>query len=394
MVIAEIQPHERPPHNDLSPVTGVPYPLSPRPTQQISSQLKKDIRIHLERVSLPESYQETILGSGADPYIFSDPRTHQVALTYTSPRLSADESQILLPLHTAPSISKLATEAVQIQEIALPITQPFPSLEKSSGVWTVESYQKSEMKYNQEVWAQEIHYINGVYEIWVAISDGNNSNHRMLRYRAPELTGPYQFVEVIADNEKDYWAIDGTHIKISNQNYMIYSGWEELDSQMPQHLYIMGIDTYLPRSRTKIASPTLSWCTTMAPIMEGPQVIEIDGKVLGLTFAADASWTTAYTTSVLWLVGENPLLPSSWVLDKKPLFPSTFGMGHGMFFDDPEDGLFFVTHRKTLAKPGWEDRWITAIPYNKETLYSRYTQALSETIRQRYHSLQGLRDNN
>ncbi len=250
------------------------------------------------------------------------------------------------------------------------------------------------MKYNQEVWAQEIHYINGVYEIWVAISDGNNSNHRMLRYRAPELTGPYQFVEVIADNEKDYWAIDGTHIKISNQNYMIYSGWEELDSQMPQHLYIMGIDTYLPRSRTKIASPTLSWCTTMAPIMEGPQVIEIDGKVLGLTFAADASWTTAYTTGVLWLVGENPLLPSSWVLDKKPLFPSTFGMGHGMFFDDPEDGLFFVTHRKTLAKPGWEDRWITAIPYNKETLYSRYTQALSETIRQRYHSLQGLRDNN
>lgn len=209
----------------------------------------------------------------------------------------------------------------------------------------------------QQVWAPELHQIDGRWYIYYASTDAGNSNHRTYVIGpAPSPFGPYRHRWQIGP---DIWGIDMTVFEHHGQWYAVWSGWEKNDDEFPQHLYIAEMRSpYEIGSRVRLASPTLTWECSVRPIMEGPQAFR-QGDLQCLTYAANASWTQDYATGLMELRGPDPLNPGDWY--RYPV-PMLLNGGHGCVVDGQ-----YVYHRKMSAFPGWNDREIVSIPVTEIT---------------------------
>ena len=95
-----------------------------------------------------------------------------------------------------------------------------------------------------EVWAPEIHFLQGHWYLYYAASNGRNENHRMgvLRSVTDDPQGEFQNLgqmytgDDIAGRTDNRWAIDGTPLELNGNLYFAWSGWE--DRRDIQHLYI------------------------------------------------------------------------------------------------------------------------------------------------------------
>jgi GH43 family beta-xylosidase len=93
--------------------------------------------------------------------------------------------------------------------------------------------------YSREVWAPELHFLQGQWYIYVAADDGDNFNHRMYVLQGTSLdpTQPFTLKGKIAV-QTDRWAIDGTVLEMPDARlYFIWSGWEGAEN-VAQNLYI------------------------------------------------------------------------------------------------------------------------------------------------------------
>lgn len=206
--------------------------------------------------------------------------------------------------------------------------------------------------FEHQVWAPELHQIDGLWFIYYSSSDGNNVNHRMKVLGAGmNPFGPYQFTALLGE---DIWGIDMTTFTWQGSRYAVWSGWENNGDEFPQHLYIAPMISPVEIGpRVLLDSPVFEWERSIAPIMEGPQAWKEDGK-LHLLYSANASWMPEYATGLLELVGDDPLNPRHWIKCPWPLMTNA---GHGMIVDD-----LFIHHRKMSTMPGWTDREIVMIP--------------------------------
>lgn len=203
----------------------------------------------------------------------------------------------------------------------------------------------------QQVWAPELHQIDGLWYIYYSSSDGDNRNHRTKVLGAGmNPFGPYSFTMQIGP---DFWGIDMTTFTWKGKRYAVWSGWENNNDEFPQHLYIAPMESPVEVGpRRMLASSVFDWEMSIAPIMEGPQAW-IDNGTLYLLYSANASWTPEYATGILELVGKDPLNPSHWI---KCPWPLRLNAGHGHIVDD-----LFVHHRKMSNLDGWADREIVMI---------------------------------
>lgn len=216
---------------------------------------------------------------------------------------------------------------------------------------------------SRNIWAPELHFINGKWFIYYAADDGRNANHRMwvLESRTSDPQGEYICRGSL---ETDGWAIDGTPLLMEDgRMYFIWSGWPgKVDGQ--QNLYIapMGNPWTLSAKRVLISEPTESWERYEMAINEGPQVLRRQGKLF-IVYSASASWTAHYCLGMLELTGSNLLDRRSWqkfgpVFEKNDYF---WGVGHCSFVKSPcqrEDWILF--HAKTEKSNGWLDRRVHA----------------------------------
>lgn len=315
----------------------------------------------LQPLPLPNYLKASDLCFGADPHIFFDPQCGNYVLVLRGLKeewISGDSAAVLLRI--APTVMEL----------------------KDSPVVEVGIYGGHPSHYKQ-VWAPEIHYINDSYYLYATMSDGDNLNHRMCVYQSDSLRGPYHYVGIISDCT-DCWAIDMTYIP--EINCFVWSGWKNKYDEFPQRIYIAKSagPTQLGSDRVEIACPDEEVCQ-LARLFEGAQALVVDGEFLGLTIAADASWSVLYSTFIIWYRGGDPLHADSWIVDTEPLVPSGYSLGHGTVITDKNNDLLYVTHRKRDASMGWDNRSITAIPIEKEYLYMRMILALR---RQRENDLQ------
>lgn len=201
-----------------------------------------------------------------------------------------------------------------------------------------------------QVWAPELHNIDGSWYIYYTASDGNNGTHRPYVLRSDHMFGPYEFCGRVGP---DVWGIDMTQFQWEDNRYFVWSGWENNGDEFPQNLYIAVQDT--PTSlgkRIRLSVPELEWETSIRPIMEGPQVWIRNNK-LSILYSGNASWKQEYSTGLLTMVGINPLDPGDWEKRSEPLFPNA---GHGCMVED-----YFVYHRKISTFPGWSDRVIESL---------------------------------
>ena len=213
--------------------------------------------------------------------------------------------------------------------------------------------------YSTDWWAPELHYLDGMWYIYVAADDGANEHHRMYALQCDTPDGDYTFCGQITD-PTDRWAIDGTVVKLNGQLYFVWSGWEG-ETDGGQNLYIahMADPTHIDGERHLLSSPDKKWEKNGMPINEGPAALYLKGRT-HVVYSASGSWTDEYCLGMLTYAGGDPLNRANWAKCPVPVFQKTdtvFGPGHCSFVTS-KDGKtnYIVYHGNDVSGTGWSGR--------------------------------------
>jgi GH43 family beta-xylosidase len=233
--------------------------------------------------------------------------------------------------------------------------------------------------HSRQIWAPELHFLDGRWYIYVAASDGNNASHRMIALESAgaDPLGAYTFKtelytgDNIADKSTSRWAIDGTVLTHRGKRYFIWSGWE--GGRDEQWLYAAPMSTpwTISGNRVRLCNNADHLWERVGEtaggrgLNEGLQILEHNGRVF-IIYSASGAWQASYKMGLLELIGDDPLAPGAWRKCPKPVFApteKTFGIGHGSFTKSP-DGTedWLVYHAKLDRANGWR-RGIFAQPF-------------------------------
>jgi GH43 family beta-xylosidase len=231
---------------------------------------------------------------------------------------------------------------------------------------------------SRHLWAPELHFIHNRWYIYYSAADEDGRNHRIyvLESDTKDPKGWYHQKGKLSD-ETDRWAIDGTVLqKPSGELYFIWSGDDDEISHEhtvhhPQNIYVTPMKnpwTLIGR-RACISKPSYAWEKNgPAPINEGPQVLEKNGKYF-IVYSASHSLTDDYCLGLLINESGNILDPASWRKYPEPVFHKTdsvFGPGHCSFTTTPDGEDWIIYHSARYAGAGW-DRQVHAQPFSWNT---------------------------
>lgn len=230
--------------------------------------------------------------------------------------------------------------------------------------------------YSHDIWAPEIHFIEGRWYIYFAADAGTNQSHRIfvLENSSPDpLEGSWQMKGKVAD-PSDKWAIDASVFEDRESWYMIWSGWEG-EENGTQSIYIARLSNpwAVEGERTRISTPEYPWEKVgdvdpkILPgnpphmdVNEGPEILKHDDKIF-LTYSASACWTDYYSLGMLTAVsGSNLLDARSWSKSAQPVFQQSpkagvYATGHNSFFKSPDGRDWILYHAN--AAPGQGCGW-------------------------------------
>lgn len=223
--------------------------------------------------------------------------------------------------------------------------------------------------YSKEIWAPEIHFLEGKWYMYFAADDGKNANHRLYvieNSSADPMEGEWVFKGQITD-DTNKWAIDGSVFLHKGQLYFIWSGWEG-DHNGQQDVFIAKMKNpyTIDGNRYKISSPQYDWEKVgdlnspdnprHVNVNEGPEVLVHDNK-LYLIYSASGCWTDNYSLGMLTApANANVLDPASWKKHPKPVFTqskenSVYAPGHNSFFRSPDGTEDWILYHANPA-PG------------------------------------------
>lgn len=256
---------------------------------------------------------------------------------------------------------------------------------------TVEELQGAESKlvfspaegteYCKEVWAPELHIIDGKSYIYVACDNGLNCNHRMYvltNNSSDPMQGEYTMLGKITD-KSDRWAIDGTILQYGGKQYFVWSGWEG-NVNICQNIYIaqMNSPCEISSQRVMISTPEYDWeklgsrgVIGSPYINEGPFAVYNNGETY-ILYSAAGSWCENYCIAVLKLVGDNPLDKDSWEKLPEPIFSineTVKGAGHcSVIEENGKYRVFFHAWEKTENPISWKNvsLWQGEIHFNSD----------------------------
>lgn len=212
--------------------------------------------------------------------------------------------------------------------------------------------------YSQQVWAPELHKLNGVWYVYFAADDGKDTDHRLyvLKDNSPDpmsddwtLLGPVEGLQ-------NYWGIDPTVFEEKGHNYIVWSGWPRGGHPKQQYLYVAELKTpsEVRGKRVLISKPSYDWELREAEINEGPEILKHDSKIF-LIYSANGCWTDYYSLGMLVASeGSNLLKRSSWHKVRHPMLTTSpeahaFGPGHNTFFKSPDGTQDWILYH---ANPG------------------------------------------
>ena len=256
-------------------------------------------------------------------------------------------------------------------------------------VWTP----PSSGPYSHEIWAPELHFLNGKWYIYFAADAGTNQSHRVwvLENPSPDpMQGAWVMKGKLADPD-DRWAIDPTVFENRGRLYAAWSGWEG-ETNGVQSIYIAELSDpwTIKGRRARISTPQYPWekvgdrdlkrdpeqnpaLDVEEPVHidvnEGPEVLQ-HGDNIFLVYSASACWTDFYELGMLTTRASDDLLdPASWKKSPVAQFwqspkAHAYGTGHNSFFQSPDgtqDWIIFhansephqgcAGHRSSRAQP-------------------------------------------
>lgn len=232
------------------------------------------------------------------------------------------------------------------------------------------------------LWAPEIHHINGKWYIYYAADDGNSDNHQLYvleNSNKDPFEGNFVMKGRISTDTDNNWAIDGSVFEHKGEWYMVWSGWQtrRVDTET-QCIYIarMANPWTLGSERVLISKPELEWERHYVNengwnpphkifVNEGPQPLKSPhGKYIHVVYSASGVWTPYYALGMLTASADSDLLdPASWKKSPQPLFRQSpengvYGTGHNSFFKSPdgtEDYILYHARDTQVDPPGRGD---------------------------------------
>ena len=211
--------------------------------------------------------------------------------------------------------------------------------------------------YSHDIWAPEIHFLEGKWYIYFGADAAKNDTHRIwvLENASPDpMQGEWTLKGKVAD-PADKWAIDPSVFEDHGQLYLIWSGWED-DVNGTQSIYIARLKNpwTVEGQRARISTPEYAWEKVgdtpkqwrpenpqHIDVNEGPEMLKHDDKLF-LIYSASACWTDDYELGMLTATyGSNLLDTASWKKSPEPVFKESpenkvYGPGHNSFFKSPD----------------------------------------------------------
>ena len=228
--------------------------------------------------------------------------------------------------------------------------------------------------YSKQLWASEIHFLDGKWYIYFAADEGENLHHRIwvLENDSEDPFAGDWILKGKLSDRGDHWAIDLTVIDYRGKKYAAWSGWQNYNN-VEQDIYIAELENpwTMKGDRVLISMPKLPWelhgkvplewqKNTGEPpylkINEGPEFLVHNNKIF-IVYSANACWLD-YNLGMLQYKGSGSLLDAkNWLKNPKPVFQQApengvYAPGHNAFFksrDGKEDWIIYH------ANPGPND---------------------------------------
>ena len=226
---------------------------------------------------------------------------------------------------------------------------------------------------SHELWAPELHFMEGKWYIYFAADEGTNDTHRVFvleNSAADPLTGTWVMKGKLADPAADYWAIDPTVFEDKGKMYALWSGWDgEVNGTQSIFIAQLSNPWTIEGHRAKLSTPQYAWekvgDLTKAnevsnlphvDVNEGPEILKHGDKIF-LVYSASGCWTDYYELGMLTATSGSDLLdPASWTKSSKPVFwqnpdASVYAPGHNSFFQSPDGKEDWILYHANEA-PG------------------------------------------
>lgn len=205
--------------------------------------------------------------------------------------------------------------------------------------------------YSNDLWAPELHKLDGRWYMYFAADGGSNVSHRLwvLEDRSPDpFSNDWKFIGPVKGLE-EHWAIDPTVFEDQGRNYIVWSGWPG-NKGRTQDLYIAQLKTpsKIKGKRVLISVPEYDW-ERFGNVNEGPEILKHDSEIF-LIYSASGCWTDYYALGMLIASADTDLLnPASWKKIAHPALSSSpaahaFGTGHNTFFKSPDGSQDWILY--------------------------------------------------
>jgi GH43 family beta-xylosidase len=212
--------------------------------------------------------------------------------------------------------------------------------------------------WSKNVWAPELHWLDGSWYVYFAADNGRNRNHRLyiLQNSSPDPMACEWVFRGQLVTPDDRWSIDGSVFTHNGQLYLTWSGWEGSENGQ-QNIYIcrMKDPCTVAGDRVCISSPVHWWERNgyiskpgiddkpYVYVNEGPTVLTRGGRIF-IVYSGSGCWTDDYALGLLWVDGCDDLMDAaSWHKEPEPVFRAagsgaigTHAAGHASFFKSPD----------------------------------------------------------
>lgn len=202
----------------------------------------------------------------------------------------------------------------------------------------------------KEIWAPEMHRVDGRWVIYYAADDGDNNHHRLFA-----LTSDGQgdalgtFVEADTglphgqlDASTDHWGIDpNVFTAADGKLYLTWSCTNQADSAFPQRICLAPLRdaVHVGGATVFLSTPSETWETRGKPIQEGPVGYTRNGNTY-ITYSGSASWIADdYAVGLLTLGKHASTLDAAAWHKSGPIFDhhgKVYGPGSVVFVPSPD----------------------------------------------------------